>query len=67
MAPSKNPLPRLWAGDFFFSACCPSLPLDRQTLAQPLLSDCARCRALSARHAPVTTDDYAWLGCCDRR
>ena len=67
MAPSRIPYPDDGQGIFLFSACCPSLPLDQQTLATLLLSDCAWCRPLSARHASVTTDDYAWIGCCDRR
>ena len=67
MAPSKIPYPDDGQGIFLFSACGPSLSPARQILAKPLLSDCARCRTLSAGQARVTTDDYAWMECWDRR
>ena len=67
MSPSKIPYPNYGQGISLFSACCPSPPLAQQILLKLLLSACAWCRTLSASFTRVTTDDYAWIGCCDRR
>jgi hypothetical protein len=67
MARSRIPYPDRGQGISFFSACCPSHPLDPQTPAAVLLSDSAWCEALSASQASVTADDYACIGSYDRR
>jgi hypothetical protein len=51
----------------FFSACCPSHPLDLQTSASTLLPDSARCHTLSASQTSVAADSWAWIVCCDAR
>jgi hypothetical protein len=56
MAPSRVPYPDRGQGISFFSACCPSHPLDPQTSAAALLSDAAWCETLFERSGFFTEE-----------